>query len=185
MPPAFVLSQDQTLKFDARSLPGGMTRQKPLTSRSQFLHITYSSGYVTRHTNWLITLTIPTHLECASNRQAAARMSLHLTYNVKEPTTNHRQHLTTPFPGLPARQSVVAASVSLGDHRCGETPLGPALDPVNSFFHITAIFLAPQRHIPLSKSGAWLFALLSRPLPIVTGEHGTGDQLDLMEQHDG
>ncbi len=53
MPPAFVLSQDQTLKFDARSLNGGITNQKPLTSRSQFLHITYSSGYVTRHTNWL------------------------------------------------------------------------------------------------------------------------------------
>ncbi|MEK9210512.1 hypothetical protein, partial [Sphingomonas sp. 2378] len=80
----------------------------------------------------------PSTLNAQDNRQAAARMSLHLTYNVKEPTTNHRQHLTTPLPGLPARQSVVAASVSLGDHRCGETPLGRPAIRVNTK---NAIFL--------------------------------------------
>ncbi|MCT8003680.1 hypothetical protein NZL82_17545, partial [Sphingomonas sanguinis] len=42
----------------------------------------------------------------------------------KEPTTNTGNTSSTPFPGPQVRRSVVTASVSRCDHRCGETPLG-------------------------------------------------------------
>jgi hypothetical protein len=50
MPPAFVLSQDQTLKFDVRFKSGGMTRNKPLIFKEPFLHKSLlRNGYVIGH----------------------------------------------------------------------------------------------------------------------------------------
>ena len=110
MPPAFVLSQDQTLKFDARS---PIRWKNPTGNRSTIkepipAHHIFLSGYVTRHTNWLSTLTISKRLECPENRQAAARMSLHLNHNVKEPDNK-----PPATPRQPRSQSPKCADMSL------------------------------------------------------------------------
>ena len=89
MPPAFVLSQDQTLKFDAR-FP---TRwNNPAENRSLqganscTSHIL--SGYVTRHTNWLKLLRSPRTLNAqVTAKPPPACPFISITMS-KSPTTN-------------------------------------------------------------------------------------------------
>ena len=141
MPPAFVLSQDQTLKFDVRSnTRRNKPNAEPLISRSQFLHITYTNGYVLRHMNWLSFYDVR-DAQKPSQHRAAAHMSLHLTDNVKEPT---RQLLADNHPA-PSLRPGDLVSVYVGDRsfryrlaapRPVKSPLDGTSRSVKPFFEI-------------------------------------------------
>ena len=65
-------------------------------------------------------------------RRAAAHMSLHLTYNVKEPTKTPAQR---PYPFFSGRSARQVFCDCLGDrvgHRCGDTHLGGGAWAVNT-----------------------------------------------------
>ena len=145
MPPAFVLSQDQTLKFDVRSnTRRNKPNAEPLISRSQFLHITYTNGYVLRHMNWLSFYDVR-DAQKPSQHRAAAHMSLHLTDNVKEPT---RQLLADNHPA-PSLRPGDLVSVYVGDRsfryrlaapRPVKSPLGASAKTVKCFLQFYFTF---------------------------------------------
>ncbi|MCT8000782.1 hypothetical protein NZL82_02695, partial [Sphingomonas sanguinis] len=79
----------------------------------------------------LYALTISEHLVCPEQPPSRRPHVPSSINNVKEPTTNTGNTSSTPFPGPQVRRSVVTASVSRCDHRCGETPLGSPSHAVN------------------------------------------------------
>ena len=68
----------------------------------------------------------------APNTRAAAHMSLHLNYNVKEPTKTPAQHPYPFFSGRSARQVCCDCISDRVGHRCGDTHLGEHHKPVNT-----------------------------------------------------
>jgi len=77
-------------------------------------------------------------------------MSLHLSYNVKEPTKTPAQ---LPYPFFSGRSARQIFRDCLGDrvgHRCGDTHLGKGLDAVN-----TKIALFWQRTKKVAQRPPW------------------------------
>ena len=82
MPPAFVLSQNQTLKFMTDNHPGGITEEEAGISGSR--SCTIYMVCILGHWNGLVCPIFDA--QRPSNTGAAAHMSLHQTDNEKEPT---------------------------------------------------------------------------------------------------
>ena len=110
MPPAFVLSQDQTLKFDVRYRSRGKTRQQHRSfSRSRsctnlitwYVYIGHVRALIQGkpwgENSWerLVFLTEYRHLE-AVEPGAAAHMSLHLNLQCQRATQNKRRTVIAP-----------------------------------------------------------------------------------------
>ncbi len=157
MPPAFVLSQDQTLKFDvpphsrrnvrpcSSSFLGAVPAHLCETIRRSKNHNEQSPRMETCkglcETAWLLPSTL--HLE-AARPGAAAHMSLHQNHNVKE--RQKPTHRLSPFSGAtcapdfrcPPRRSVKStASV--------EWLLCPTPHTVNTVLHFYGVFIPEDR----------------------------------------
>ena len=125
MPPAFVLSQDQTLKFDVQLMARrNIPRQKlPFLGADTCTILTWCVG----HCEIGLALTDFRNLE-ASGAGAAAHMSLHHTDNVKEPANSTKQ---IPCPAISTggrsillcRRPITAKTAR--HHRVGERPYMP------------------------------------------------------------
>jgi hypothetical protein len=80
LPPAFVLSQDQTLKFEELCSSGVATGWSMRIDESQFSTVTSKLGFIKRMTSAFCNVRVST-----DRQDAAACVSLSFIYNVKEP----------------------------------------------------------------------------------------------------
>ena len=114
MPPAFVLSQDQTLKFDVRLSKGGIPSDNRSFQGAVPAQITYYCGYVLRHIGTACINRAPEALK-PSDPGPPPTCPFIDNHNFKEPPTRNGGQLSFPAIAIGGH-----LSVSVGDRleRC-------------------------------------------------------------------
>ena len=146
MPPAFILSHDQTLKFMSDPRPGGITEWKAAHLREPDLHI--KLRVVIGHAStqplpaadlWSgLLLSLATDTLRLSDEEPPPTCPFILTNNVKE----RKQPTPWLLPFFKGRavapgdlMTAAVATGRTGVRRCGDTHLGGASGAVNAFLH--------------------------------------------------
>jgi hypothetical protein len=118
MPPAFILSHDQTLKFMSNFSPGGMPRTKASISRSRSAQNSIHVWKRVKDMYEQLGFNRSSDALMPPETGAAAHMSLHLNHYVKERKRPTPQ--PTPFSrGDLCAWFLMTASPFRVDHRCG------------------------------------------------------------------